>query len=492
MTSGSHIELELKLRVPDQSVAKVQARVDHRGSATRTHLEAVYHDTSDHHLAAAGFGWRVRREGGQWVQTLKARALRGGEGLGREEHNVAVRGKRRPDADAIRHAGNPAGERLLALLAELPEQPVEQFRTDVHRLSRRTRVPGGTVELAFDTGTIVAGDRSVPVCELEIELVSGKPHAVFAAANGWVQRHGLWIDTVTKSHRGTMLAEAAELAHHVRTPLPELRADMSVDAAVREMMRACLMQVMGNASAVAGGLGDDEHVHQARIGIRKLRTVLSVFGRHVDTLDPSWQPRLAELFAALGAGRDRTVVLAQWSDALRDAGAPPITQPPTEAADPGDLFRGAAYNLLVLELLDHVYGTPTTADHNLVDVVSRELTRLRRRSLSKPKQFPRLGEVEQHDVRKRLKRLRYVAELTAALYPAKASRRYVRGLAPAQEVLGTLNDLGVAIQLYREVVPVDPTAWFAVGWLTSRRAAVVKQCVGPLRDAEDAKRYWRD
>jgi len=252
------------------------------------------------------------------------------------------------------------------------------------------------------------------------------------------------------------------------------------------------VQVMGNASAVAGGVGDDEHVHQARIGIRKLRTVLSVFGRKVDTLDPSWQPRLAEVFSALGAGRDRTVVLAQWSDALRDAGAPLITQPPADAADPGDLFRSTPYNLLVLELLDHVHGTPVEGDDLLIDVVSRELSRLRRRSLSNPKRFPKLGEVEQHDVRKRLKRLRYVAELTAALFPAKAGRRYVRGLAPAQDVLGTLNDLGVAIELYREVVTVDPTAWFAVGWLTSRRAAVVKQCVGPLRDAADAKRYWRD
>lgn len=490
MATGSHIELELKLKVPSDSAPKVEARVDHRGSAVRTHLEAVYYDTPDHRLAQAGMGWRVRREGGQWVQTLKAQRD-GGDGLGREEHNVAVRSRRRPDADAIRHAGTPAGERLLALLAELPTPPEERFRTDVQRLSRRTRVPGGTVELAFDTGRIIAGDRSVPVRELEIELVSGRAHAVIAAAKGWVQRHGLWIDTTTKSHRGTMLADGADLAQHVRTPLPLLRPDMSVDAAVREMMRACLVQVMGNASAVAGGMGDDEHVHQARIGIRKLRTVLGVFGRHVDTIDPTWQPRLAEIFSVLGAGRDRTVVLTQWADALEEAGAPTITQPPADATDPGEVFRGADYNLLILELLDHVHGTAVDGDDDLVDVVSRELTRLRRRSLSKPRRFPQLDETEQHDVRKRLKRLRYVAEMTAALFPRKDARRYVRAIAPAQETLGTLNDLGVAIELYREVVPTDPTAWFAVGWLTSRRAAVVKQCVAPLREAAEAKRYWR-
>ena len=94
-------------------------------------------------------------------------------------------------------------------------------------------------------------------------------------------------------------------------------------------------------------------------------------------------------------------------------------------------------------------------------------------------------------VRKRLRRLRYIAELTTSLYDRKKVTRYVKAVAPAQEALGVMNDLTVATELYRDVVPHDSTAWFAVGWLSSRREAAVKACVKPLRDAEDAAPHWR-
>ena len=63
-----------------------------------------------------------------------------------------------------------------------------------------------------------------------------------------------------------------------RQPQAELQRSMSVDAAIREMTHVCLVQILGNSSAVAAGLGGHEHVHQARVGIRKLRTVLAELG----------------------------------------------------------------------------------------------------------------------------------------------------------------------------------------------------------------------
>ena len=92
------------------------------------------------------------------------------------------------------------------------------------------------------------------------------------------RRHGVWVDAGTKAQRGVMLSKGLGELPRMKARRPALSPEMSVDAAIREMTRACLVQIIGNASAVAGGLGDDEHVHQARIGIRKLRTVLSVFG----------------------------------------------------------------------------------------------------------------------------------------------------------------------------------------------------------------------
>lgn len=484
-------EIELKLRVPADRLAAVTAAVDGRSGATRTHLQASYIDTPDLDLAAAGMGWRVRREGRRWVQTLKAQLPDGGDGLGRVEHNVVVRSRTRPDADASLHEGTPAGERLTATLATAEQPPREQFHTDVWRKARQVRAPGGMVELALDTGTIGSGEASIPVCELEIELVRGTHHAVIQTGRQWVQRHGLWVDATTKAQRGVMLSQGLTELPIVKTPLPRLEPDMPIDGAIREMMRACLVGIMANAGAAAAGLGGHEHVHQVRIGIRKLRTVLKVFGGYSTAVDPEWGEQLAAVFAKLGASRDRDVVLHEWAATLAEAGAPPITPPPASHDDPAAVLRDTGFSLLLLDLLDHVHGAALPDDGDLTRTVSKELQRLRRKSLRHAKDFTRLTVPQQHDVRKRVKQLRYLAELTAALFSEKKVRRYVLSLTPAQEALGTLNDVGVAGEMYRTMTVDDPQAWFAVGWLSGRRDEIAQTCVRPLRDAAKATPYWK-
>jgi inorganic triphosphatase YgiF len=484
-------EIELKLSVPPDRLATAQKAVDGRNGATRTHLLASYIDTPGLDLAAAGMGWRVRREGRRWVQTLKAQLPEGADGLGRVEHNVVVHSRTRPEADPTLHEGTPAGDLLTATLAAADEPAHEQFSTDVWRRSRQLRAPGGVVELALDTGTIVSGDVSIPVCELEIELVRGKHHAVIQTGRQWVQRHGLWVDAITKAQRGVMLSTGLTELPIVKTPLPRLRPDMSVDAAIREMTRACLVGIMANASAAAAGRGGHEHVHQVRIGIRKLRTVLKVFGGYSTAIDPQWGEQLALVFAKLGASRDRDVVLHEWAATLQEAGAPPILTPPASHDDPALVLRGADFSLLILDLLDLVHSPALPDDSDLTTIVSKELRRLRRKSLRHAKDFTSLSVQHQHDVRKGVKKLRYIAELTAALFGEKKVRRYVRSVAPAQEALGTLNDAGVATEMYRTMTFSDPQAWFAVGWLSSRRDEIVLTCVRPLRDAAKATPYWK-
>src|SRR5258706_14049710 len=91
-----------------------------------------------------------------------------------------------------------------------------QFLTKIRRRSSDLRTRLGVVELAFDEGAIVAGDRREPVCELEIELVRGSPLAVIATAKQWVLRHGLWLDTRSKAERGDMPPRGGALARRRR------------------------------------------------------------------------------------------------------------------------------------------------------------------------------------------------------------------------------------------------------------------------------------
>ncbi|MFZ4719329.1 MAG: CHAD domain-containing protein [Ilumatobacteraceae bacterium] len=485
-------ETELKLRVPPERASAVLAAVKGtRGTSTRTRLQATYLDTPDHALAAKGMGWRLRREGRRWVQTLKATTRDGGDGLRREEHNAPVKGPQRPEPDPTLHAGTPAGDRLLAMIARGAD-PQETFRTDIWREARTTRVPGGTVELAFDKGVVAAGDRTLPVCELEIELKSGRPQAVLHAARHWSQRHGLWLDTATKAHRGGMLARDADTLAVAKAPPAVLHRDMSLDGALREMTRVCLVQILGNTSAIAAGLAGHEHVHQARVGIRKLRTALHEFGAQCPAVDPTWREDLASVFAVLGAARDREVVLAGWLTALAAEGAPAVTLPPATGDDPAEVLRGIDFTNLALDLIEYALGEPAPAgDEPLTKIVDATLARLRATSAKRADVFRELDIEEQHEIRKQLKRLRYCGELTASLYGRKKVARYVKALEPAQDALGTLNDLSVATEVFEDLAASDPNAWFAVGWLKSRHDATVKACVKPLRAAAKAERFWK-
>ena len=99
-------EIELKLQVPAAALAAVEHAVA-TPAAVRTRLQAVYFDTPDRRLAAAGIALRLRKEGRRWVQTLKAGPA---HGMARGEHNVPLvvpAGRVPQEADPARHAGTP-------------------------------------------------------------------------------------------------------------------------------------------------------------------------------------------------------------------------------------------------------------------------------------------------------------------------------------------------------------------------------------------------
>lgn len=196
-------ETELKFQIPPAALAAVRRAVATAGACVQA-LDASYLDTPDDRLAQARIALRLRREGGQWVQTLKAA---GSHALHRLEHNVAIPGTQVPVLDLARHHGSAAAQALQAVLS--PAQAgllTERYRTEIQRTLRPLRCQGAVVELALDEGAIVAGPHRLAVCELEMELLQGPPQAMLALASRWVDRFGLVLDTRSKSARGHALA----------------------------------------------------------------------------------------------------------------------------------------------------------------------------------------------------------------------------------------------------------------------------------------------
>jgi inorganic triphosphatase YgiF len=491
-------EVELKLQVPSGARAAVDTAVAGRTPARRMRLQAAYADTPDALLARHRLALRVRREGRDWVQTLKGA---GDDALTRFEHNVRVLTPppgQAPTIDPALHRGTAVGDRLLELLGhEGPATLGIRYRTDVLRRTRLLRVAGAQIELAFDSGAIAAGEASWPLCELEFELVSGEPAALIELARQWMRRHALWIDTRSKAERGELLARGTRVAAARGSQPVVLDREMRPHAGWQGVLRECVAQIVANASQIASGEHGDEHVHQLRVGLRRLRSAWQLYD--FIATDPTLVEGAATLFRGLGVERDRLVVdtafAAELGRALEGVGGEPAP-PRARRADASstELLRSEATQRLLLGLVEASVEREIdtgAVPMPLVECLTRPLKRWHKQAATDAKRFGELDDTQRHRLRKRVKRLRYAVEFSAGLFERKAVRRYLKPLRALQERLGAISDVIVAIEALRGTTERDTRAWFALGWLSARRAALIEQAGAELKAFAKAEAFWR-
>lgn len=489
-------EIELKFQVPASRLAALRRAVA-TATAVRTRLQALYVDTADGRLAQAQMALRLRKEGRHWVQTLKGR----GDGLmQRLEHEVRlppVRGT--PVIDPARHAGTPAGERLAVLLADGAALEVI-YRTDIRRTHRRLRHEGSVVEVALDEGTIFAADASAAVREVEFELVAGAPAALIALASRWAVRHELRLDPRTKSERGQRLARGEERAPPRKASGVTLEPAMTAGQAFAAVVISTVEQVLANAAEVAESSPDPEHLHQLRVGLRRLRSALVLLGAW--SADPSQaealEARLREPFVRLGEARDDDVLAATLLPALAAAGGPSLTLAGTAGATlPAIVASEPAFGVLLLEVMALALasgGKATAAPPPappLRDAAAAVLQAAAKRALKGHAGFAAASAEAQHRTRKRLKRLRYGLEFLQSLFPGRRASRHLAALREALDAIGAYTDLLVAQDRLGALVADQPGAWFGLGWLAARRPLLLSTAADGLERLADARRPWR-
>ena len=235
------MEIELKFQLPAAALARLQASLVVRGARTVS-LRARYFDTASRTLAEAGFALRLRNEGGEWVQTLKSAPSFASSV--RSEHNVRLGDAGEPAIDPGRHGETDEGRRLLELLAGAGTQPLAcLYATDIERTALACDSHGATIEYAVDQGEIRASASSLPVSEVEIELLSGPVAALPAAGRELVHEHEAWLDVRSKAMRGDALARGQEI----------VPAASASDAG----LMACISALLVNASQLAADEGGE-------------------------------------------------------------------------------------------------------------------------------------------------------------------------------------------------------------------------------------------
>lgn len=510
-------EIECKFEVDDRNVdvlvARLSAAFDSAGLPQP--MTSVYFDTRRLALWNNGLTLRVRSVGGRYLQTVKRRAAVSGGLLRRQEWQTEI-GGREPDLDAT--AKTPVARALKGRHGRL----AAVFETAVERTTWRVAQDGAMMDIVLDRGEMRAASSAQPICEIEFELKEGSPAALFAALRRLRAEEWLQPSVQAKAERGFALLEG-EAGGAVKAEPIALAPDMSTGTAVQIILRGCLRQLCRNVPLLNDR--QPEPLHQTRVGLRRLRSALSLFkpALHDDAYD-GIAARLREVSRQLGAARDLDVYLQRSAGpkAVRPDGEPgagaflAATRARREAAYDRLLamLGAASFRRLMLDLFVWIEAGDwlTTADPGCraartrpIAAFAADLLASRRRKVrTKGRGLMRLSPAPRHRLRIAAKTLRYAADFTASLAhrPAEKARHeaFVRALEALQADLGDLNDIATGDLLAEDVVgspevemlgsPGAVAAGQVTGEADARSDALLRSAAAGRRAVLDAKPFW--
>lgn len=457
------------------------------GDEKTINLENRYFDTGDHRLRDRGLAFRVRKVDKGNRQTLKAGDDAQGALLSRGEWETALEDDR-PKLDAL-----PSRARRLIPKGVKEDDLETVFETTFQRRTRRLTVdqPGkaATIEAALDLGTIDTGGRKQSIAEIELELLDGAPASLYGLALELQETAPLRVETRSKSNRayGSITGEPPAWC---RAAVPTLRRDHNVDQAMAAVFESCFDQWLANQAAAIDGR-DPEGVHQMRVGLRRLRSALSIFRRLIPKNQRAWLQLDARQTANyLGPARD-------WDVFLGDLLMPVIQAQPDDQElqalrTRAKAQRTAAYRTARRRLADKPYtrfllrfgqwleqrswqaertekqaalgATP------IADFAALFLDARRGAAMALGEGFADQPVEERHMLRIALKKLRYAVEFFAPLFEKKEVKSFVDGLKALQDDLGHLNDIAVAEELLDSIVSrpgkidIRQPAGMVIGW----------------------------
>lgn len=298
-----HRETEIKLRASRDTLAALRdhplLKKRNKGGWQRHELFNQYYDTPERDLAQAKVALRLRRDGEQFIQTLKSRG-QSVAGLSERNEWDWYLDKAKLDTRKLTDDCWPAA------LAELDKKTLKPiFKTDFVREKAEIAWGRGkakvVIEAALDLGEVVAGKQSEEICELELELRQGDPQALLELAVELAADLALMPCDISKAERGYRLYDAD--SYSLQLPAPQLEADMQLDDA----FAALAWLLLGNSQRLAEQYRFKGHwklLEQWLQHLVELRALLGSLGQAaprassrelrelLDGLINDWRPRI--------------------------------------------------------------------------------------------------------------------------------------------------------------------------------------------------------
>ncbi len=510
-------EFELKIELTAEQWRRLLANPSLKklsdGPARSREIVSVYFDTAAHVLHANGLSLRLRRSAGGARQTVKAETgVRGGISNPLEAEVDLTADV--PDLSAVDGA---LGERLRDLVGEEPLAPV--FETAVLRITRPLSPDKDqVVELALDEGHIRAGNISMELREAEFELMEGDADTLLSVAEMLLDGTVFAFGAESKAERGYRLlrGESAPTVLPEKSVADPMAEEDSCAAAFAAVCRSASRQVLVNWQAVIDS-ADPEGPHQLRIGLRRLRTALRMFRRAIDSEALRRLAQEARLLSRrAGQVRDLDVIvheivgplvlrnpdmdgLRTLQKLLRKQASRQRVRLQRELAE----ARWAGLRLRI-SLLPHGAGWKDgdgsggeSAAHPAAPQAQAALSKTWKKVRRQARQLDTLPTPERHELRKRLKAMRYASEFFAPLFPEAESDRFAKRLRRLLDTFGYLNDIAMAEKL-TELCRAEPSpdaerdaaAGYVLGWHSARAEQAWESVPARWRQLKRSGRFW--
>ncbi|VWX47176.1 CHAD domain-containing protein [Novosphingobium sp. 9U] len=484
------MEVELKLELSEAAAELLRLSPILAAEHDCSHLRAIYYDTPDHAVSGAGFSLRIRSKGNQRIQTIKADGPTSVGLFTRSEWAMPVE-----DETPVLDHTTP----LKSVLGKAAAQIAPVFEVDVERCTWNVREDDAEIELVMDRGQVHAGGRGELIGELELELKSGAPAALFAFARKLDVVAPLRIGVLSKSQRGYRLTRPSHASYKAE-PVP-LDAEASAAVAFQQIAQSCLRQFRLNEALLV----EHRHakpLHQARVALRRLRSAFSLFKDLFagDERAATLREDLRALAGTLGEARNLDVLLERASgDDLQQR----LQTAREEAYTHVEHALNAPWTrALMLDLMEWLTDgawlrnavTADAREEPVRDYAVRTLDRARRKVKKGGRHLAKLDDEARHELRKDAKKLRYASEFFASLFDKKRNRRrykrFIAGLEDLQDQLGLLNDLATAPEELRKLdLEGVPEAQALLG--ADTKPHLIHAAAEAHEGFADAKRFWR-
>jgi CHAD domain-containing protein len=349
--------------------------------------------------------------------------------------------------------------------------------------------------------------RYVDSAQVGLEIKEGGPPVLMRFGLELLEAVPLSLFNESKAQRGFRLVDGVRPHPHEGHDI-RLAPDLSLKGAFRVLVARLLDDLMANQPAVLRG-DSVEGIHQMRIDIRRLRTVLVLFEPFLEAhATRHFEDELRRLGQVLGAARDWDVLIEETLPRVIDGASDlAVVRPLRELASERrrsahqaaeKALREPAFSRFVLAL--RLWSTEKGAvlkrfsARELESEAAGMLMRVQSKARKRQRACDKAEPATLHRLRKSLKRLRYGIEYFGALYGDRA-QSYLKRCNALQKRLGDLNDLGTFTRLTEDLADCHRLDLApALGLLAENAERIEQKNLGrldtPLRRFANAPPFW--